>query len=145
MSLDGVVDLPGEALDRALEGGVLEGGHLAAGVADDVMVVLAVRVDRLVARDSLGGVDPPREAQLVEQLECPVDAREADVLAPAVQAVGDLLRGDAAAEVGERLDDGGPRAAQAIALPLELALSVLSPVGHVFSIGSRACAKPCTI
>ena len=145
VALDGVVDPAGEPLDRALEVGVLERGDLAAGVADDVVVMLAVRVDRLVARDALGGVDAPRQAQLVEQLERPVDAREADVLAPVVQAVGDLLGGDAAAEVGERLDDGRPWTAQAVALALELALSVLSPVGHLFSIGSRACAKPCTI
>ena len=144
VALDRVVDPPREPLDGALEVGVLERGDLAAGVADDVVVMLAVRVDRLVARDALGGVDAPRQAQLVEQLERPVDARDADVLAAVVQAVRDLLRGDAAAEVGERLDDGRPRPAQAVALALELALSVLSPVGHVFSIGSRACAKPCT-
>src|SRR5215208_3090522 len=57
-----------------------------------------VRVDRvvdpLVAGDPLGRVDAAREAQLVEQLERPVDARDADVLALIAQPVGDLLRGD---------------------------------------------------
>ena len=144
VALDRVVDPAREPLDGSLEVGVLERGDLAAGVADDVVVMLAVRVDRLVPRDSLGGVDPSRQAQLVEQLERPVHACEADVLAPAVQAVRDLLGGHAAAEIGERLDHGRPWTAQAIALPLELTLSVLSPVGHLFSIGSRACAKPCT-
>jgi hypothetical protein len=43
----------------------------------------------------------------------------------------------------ERLDDRRARPAEAIALALELALRVLGPVGHVFSIGSTPCGKPC--
>ena len=128
--VDRVVRPGREPLDRALEARVLERGHLAAALADDVVVVLAARADGLVARHALGGVHAPGEPQLVEQLERPVDARHAHVLAAPVQAVRDLLGGDAAAEVGERLDHGRARAAQAIALALELALRVSNPIAH---------------
>src|SRR5215210_8545495 len=100
------------------------------------MVMLATGADGLVARDALGRVHPPGEPQLVEQLERPVDARDPHVLAAAVQAVRDLLCGDAAAEVGERSHDRRPRAAEAIALALELPLRVSDPVAHMSSIGA---------
>jgi hypothetical protein len=88
VAVDGVVDAAGQPVDRALELGILERRDLAAAVADDVVVMLAARVERLVARDALGGVDAPRQAELVEQLERPVDARDADVLALVVEPVG---------------------------------------------------------
>src|SRR3954470_19253525 len=94
--VDGVRHPAREPLDRGLEVAVLEGGHLAAALADDVVVVIAAGVDRLVAGDALGGVNAAGEPEAVEQVEGAVDRRHADVLATLVQAVRDLLGGDAA-------------------------------------------------
>ena len=128
--VDRVVGASGQPLDRPLEVGVLEGCDLAAALAHDVMVVLAARADRLVAGDALRRVHAAGEPQLVEQLERPVDARDAHVLAAPVKAVGDLLGGDAAAEVGQRLDHRGARPAEAVALALELSLGMCDPFRH---------------
>ena len=71
----------GPALDlpqRALELVVGEGFDLAAIVADEVVMVLAARVDRLEARRSGADVDSLDEAVLAELLENPVDARDSD-------------------------------------------------------------------
>jgi len=128
--VDRVVGASGQPLDRPLEVGVLEGCDPAAALAHDVMVVLATRTDRLVAGHALGRIHATGEAQLVEQLQRPVDARDAHVLAALVKAVGDLLGGDAAAKVGQRLDHRGARPAEAIALALELSLSMCDPFRH---------------
>ena len=69
MSVDRVVDALCEVLDRELQLTVLERRDLAAALADDVVMVVAARVDRLVARHPLGGVDAPRQPQPVEQLQ----------------------------------------------------------------------------
>src|SRR5262249_38906007 len=67
-------DLALDAVDRGLEGRVLEGLHAPADPADRVMVMVAAGIDPLVAGD------PPRqvgealdEAELLELLERPVD------------------------------------------------------------------------
>ena len=99
VGVDRVVDALGEARDRALEVAVLECRYVAARLAYEVVVVLAARVDRLVARDALGHVHPPSEPQVVEQVERAVDRRDADVVPAFAQVVGDLPRGHAAAEI----------------------------------------------
>ena len=101
MLADRVVHAPGESLDCPLELGILEGLGLATAVADQVMVVLAAWMDRLVAGHGLAHVHPPHEAHVVEKLERAVDARHAHALAALPQPVGDLLGGDAAAELVE--------------------------------------------
>ena len=114
--IHGIVHPVGQPLDRALELAVLERGHLAAGLADEMVVMVAARVDRLIARHALGHVHAPREVQAVEQIERAVDGRHADVAAALVQAVGDLLCRDAAAQVGQALDDRRARSAQSVAI-----------------------------
>src|SRR3954469_8750400 len=113
--VDGVRHPAREPLDRGLEVAVLEGGHLAAALADDVVMVVAAGGDRLVAGDALGGVHPASQPEAVQQVERPVDGRDAHVLAALLKAVGDLLGGDAAAQLGERLDYRRARRAQAVA------------------------------
>ena len=83
---------------------VLERLDLAAGVADDVVVVLAARVRGLVARGALADVEALDQPEAVEQLERPVDAGQADAAAALAQQVGDLARGDRAAERRDGLD-----------------------------------------
>src|SRR3954452_1436973 len=128
--VDGVLHPSRELVDGGLEVAVLEGGHLAAALAHDVVVVIAAGIDRLVAGDALGGVNAAGEPEAVEQVEGAVDRRHADVLATLVQAVRDLLGGDAGAERGERVDDGRARRAEAIAVALERVARVSDPVTH---------------
>ena len=125
-----VIEPAGETLDRSLEVAVLERGDLAAALADQVVVVVAAGVDGLVAGDALRHVDAARQLQAIEQLEGPVDARHAHVLAALAEAVRDLLCGDAAPEVGQRLDHDGTGVAQPVAAPLERPLRVSDPLIH---------------
>jgi hypothetical protein len=73
VSVDRVVEPLRQLLDSAFELAVRERRDLTAGLADEVVVVLAARVDRLVARHALGGVDAARQPQPVEQVERAVD------------------------------------------------------------------------
>ena len=74
------------------------------------------------------------EALLLEHLERPVDARHAHPVASAVKPVAELAGRDSAADLCERPHHGGPRAARAIARPLEAQQSVFAPV-HGSRIG----------
>ena len=75
-----LVDRKLEALrkrvDRLLEAVVAELRDAAAAVADDVMVVLAARVRRLVAGGAVADVEAVDEPEPIEHLERAVDARE---------------------------------------------------------------------
>ena len=70
---------PGGSPSRAR---ILERLDLAAGVADEVMMVLAARVRRLVARDARAEIDPLDAALRGEQVEHAVDARDPDTAVP---------------------------------------------------------------
>ncbi len=135
MVVDGEAEAARDALDRRLERGVLERRDLAAGVADEVMVVVAVGQVALVARDALADVDPLDEPQLGQQLEDAVDARAADAAPLCAKAVVDLLRGQRAVLALEQLDDGVARAAAPVAGVGERRERVLAPPG---SFSSRA-------
>src|SRR5438876_704755 len=91
-----------EPLDRVFERFVLERSDLAAAVADDVMMVLASGMGRLVARcrPNLESVNEPHPR---EQVERPVDARDANQPPLRAQAVEDLLRRQTAVLVREQL------------------------------------------
>ena len=106
---------PGEAADRALQAGVLEGADPPAAVADDVMVVLAARDHRLIAGPALADLDPLHEPEAVQEVERAVDAGGPDPLAVCPDPLGDLLRGDAAVLARESLDHRAPGAAAATA------------------------------
>ena len=102
---DGV---PGSLLDpsqRLLEPLVFECVDLAAAVADDVMVVTAARLGRLVPRRAVAELDLLDEAAGAQLIERAVHAREPDGAANRTQAVEDLLGGEAARLSGEQLDD----------------------------------------
>jgi hypothetical protein len=92
-------------VNRPLERFVGEGLDLAAVVADEVMVVLAALVARLVAGAAGAGVDALDEPVLHEEVEHAVDARDAHCSAGPAQAIVELLRGEAALLLREELDD----------------------------------------
>ena len=94
-----------DALDRRFERRVLERLDLPAVVAHEVVVMVAVRVCRLEARDAVPEVDALDETQGIESLERPIDARYPDVAASTAHAIVDLLCRQAAALLPEELDD----------------------------------------
>ena len=103
-------------------------GHDVAGVLhDDVVVVVARRVDRLVARDALAGVEAAHEAELVQRLQRAVDRRRRARAAGLAQAVGDLLRGEQAALAAEQLDDRAAARARAQAGAAQDLVGMLEP------------------
>lgn len=122
-------DLIGHLLDRPLQAAVLEGLHPAAAPADRVMVMVPGRVDPLVARDPALDLEALHQAQLLQQVEGPVDAGATDVdLAPA-QLLLELQRGHRAIVSGQRLDDDGPGAAATVARLAQHRQRVLGPCG----------------
>jgi hypothetical protein len=93
-----------ELADDRLEPLVRERLDLAAVVADEVVVMVVVVANRLVARDPVADVEPLQEAALGERVQDAVDAREADRRAGGPELVVDLLRAEAAGLLVEELD-----------------------------------------
>ena len=122
-------DLVGEAVDRALEGRVLEGDHAAAVAADRVVVMVAAGLDPLVAGGAAADLEALDEAELLELLEGAVDAGPAAGGSSAAQLVVELERGDRAIVAGERLDHRRAGAAAAQAGGLQRRQRVLGPTG----------------
>ena len=113
--LDRIPAAAGDALERGLECGILERLDLPAGVADEVVVMLAARVRGLEARDTVAEVDPLHETAAVERLERAVHARDPEPDAVCPNPVVDLLRRDAAVLATDVLDDRPTRCATAAA------------------------------
>lgn len=112
---DSVVEAVAEVVDRALELRVLERRHLATAIADQmVMVVLAARQGRLEAGRAVADVESLEQAHPLEQLEGPVDRRDADLAAIPPQLVGDLAGAEHARLARDRLEHGGARRARPV-------------------------------
>jgi len=101
------------ALQRPLERGIGERLDLAAVVADEMVVMIAVRVRGLVPCDAVADVDTLYEPQIGELVDGPVDAGNPSLAPVRPDAVEDLLRRETAALLAEMLDDGVARAALA--------------------------------
>ena len=131
-----VAGSPFDLVQGALEFVVGERLHLAAVVADEVMVVLATCVDRLKARGAGADVDPLHEAVPRQLLECAVDARGADATTPVAQLVEDLLRRQAAMLTSKQLDYRSPRTPVAMSARVQRGdrrrspRTVVGPLGH---------------
>src|SRR5262249_48109173 len=91
MPRDDVVAFALDALERRLERVVLERVDPAALIAHQV-VVMSLGPDRLVVRPAGAELDLLYQAALLQQIERPVDARDADGVAAAPDRVPDLLR-----------------------------------------------------
>ena len=100
----------GNALDRRLEGRILEGLDLAAVVAHQVMVVVPAGTRGLEARHAVAEIDALDEAEAVEPLERSVHTRDSDARSSRAEAVMDFLRRQAAPLSAEQLDDRPPGA-----------------------------------
>ena len=108
-----------EVVDRQLEAAVLERDDLSAFLADEVVVMMAARIQSFVARGGATHVDPLHEDHRRQQLECPVHARDSDRSAPSAKYVEDLLCREAAVLFPEQLDHGAPRSTGAMAGAVE--------------------------
>jgi hypothetical protein len=97
--------------DRPLEPGVLERLDSAALLADDVVVVLAGRLDPLVARHATAHLEPVHQLQLLQLLQGPIDAGAADRLVRGAQPIVDLDRGHRTVLARQQLDHREARAA----------------------------------
>ena len=76
--------------------------------------MLAAGIGRLVARRAVADVEALDEAEVVQQIERAVDARDARPLTARAQLVGDVAGRQAAAVAREHVDDGDPRSAPAM-------------------------------
>ena len=117
-----------DAFDCILHRSVLERLDLPARVAHEMVMVLATRIGALVTGHPVTQIDPLGEAQLVEALECAVDARDADSRALAAYGVVDLLRRETAVLAPEELDDDPTRSAAASARGTEARKSRVRPL-----------------
>ena len=81
-----------DALDRGLEGRILERLDLPAVVAHEVVVMVATGVSRLESCDAIAEVYSLHEAELVHALECAIHARDPDASAPSTDTIVDLVR-----------------------------------------------------
>jgi zinc transport system substrate-binding protein len=114
MGVDLVPHLVRHAVNRPLETLVAEGLDPAAIVTDQV-VVMILRRDPLEASARPSDEHALHEIELAQELERPVDARQADAATVGAEAVEDLLGGQTAVLAGEQVDDGTLRRSTAVA------------------------------
>ena len=114
-------------LERPLERLVRERLHLAAVVADEVVMMVAVRMGGLEAGNAVADVDSLHQPELVQQVEDAVDGGDADRAAAGADAVEDLLRREATGLRPEVVDDHASGAAAAVAGGTEPAQRMIRP------------------
>jgi zinc transport system substrate-binding protein len=97
-----------DTIESLLEPAVGKRLHLAAVVADQMVMVLAARELRLVAR-GVCELEPLHELEAGKLVESPVDARETDLAVLGAQGLEDLVRAQAALLSREKRDHEQPR------------------------------------
>jgi hypothetical protein len=123
-----IAELAAESLEGFLQVLVLEGNNLAAGIADEVVVMVAARVGKLVAGDASPDVELLDELHAREDIEDSVDARDSGVPTAGAKLVKDLLGREAAILVGQELDDCCPSTPGPVAGAPQLGNCVLGPL-----------------
>ena len=108
MRVDLVPEIVPDAIESLLEPAVCKRLHLAAVVAQQMVVVLAAREQRLVAR-AVGELETLNELEARELVESPVHARQADLAVLGTQGLEDLVRAQAAVLSREQRDHELPR------------------------------------
>lgn len=117
----------GDPGERDLEPVVLEGLDLAAVVTHEVMVVLAVRERRLVARHAVAEIHALDQPCAVETFERAVDARDPESYPAGPDAVVDFLSRRAAVLPTEEIHDLAPRRAAPAAVGTKARQSRFDP------------------
>jgi hypothetical protein len=134
---DLVLEPAPDPLECPFEWGVGEGLNPPAVVADEVVMVLAARESRLVARHS-SEIDALNEPALQEDVEYAVDGGEANRTTGVAKSVEDLLGAQTAALLAEELDHRRPCFPASVARTAEHRTGVLGPAGIAGHI-SRSC------
>ena len=129
MRVDAQAEQLRRALDRALERRVGEGLDLPAVAADDVVMMVAVRLRRLVAGDAVADVDSLDESECDQLVEYPVDGRDSGRATFLAHALVELLGAHAAGLLGQGVEHGGPRPSGSEACALERLVRMFAP-GH---------------
>ena len=114
--------------DRLLELCVLERHHRTAAIADQVMMVLAGRAQRLVAGGARANLQSLHEAQALELLEGTVDAGPPDAEIAPPQLVLDLVGAQRAVLLAQQLDHRPARTPFAEPRAVQGLQSVLDPI-----------------
>jgi hypothetical protein len=127
VSTDSVTEALREPADRAFQPVVLKRADPPAGLANDVVVVVAIRDDALIARSTSADLDPLHEADPLQQVQRPVHARRSDAATLLPKARGDVLRAKAAVLLGEEVDHRPSRAAGPLPGALERLVGELGP------------------
>jgi hypothetical protein len=126
---DSVPDLTGDSVDRPLEALVLPRLHLAAVVTDDVVMMIAPRERRLVPSSVVTDVQALDKAEVGEEIEHAVDARDSNRPSGTPSPLVDLLRRRTAALPAQQFDDGRTGSAATEPALVEDGEGVLGP-GH---------------
>ena len=103
MRLDAVAQVASDPIERLLQSAVCERLDLPAVVAHQVVMVLAARQQRLVAR-CVGELEPLHELQPDELVERAIDAGQPDPAVLGAERIEDLVRAQAALLGGEERD-----------------------------------------
>ena len=117
-----------ETLDRPLQITIVKRHHPPTRVTQEVMMVLAPRIDQLIARRAIPKLQPHDQSMLAEQLEDPIDARARDPLAALPQPVLDLQRAQRTRLAGEQLDQRAARPRLAMPRTIKHPASVAGPL-----------------
>lgn len=96
----------GHSVDGFLKRRVIEGLDLAAGAANEVVMVLPAGVGGLEAGHAMPKLDAVNQPQLRKLVERAVDAGDPNRPPFRTQPIEELLRGEAAVLGGEMLDHG---------------------------------------
>lgn len=113
--------------EGTLEVAILEGLDGATLLTHHVVVMVAAWPDRLEAGAALSELDPLGDSQLLQQLERPIDAREAEIRSVGSRGVMELGCGRGAPPLRQRSDDGCSRAPEPVALPGQGVARVVRP------------------
>ena len=108
---------------------VLERGHPPAPVADGVVVMLPAWNDALESRHALAELNALDQPHVMEELQGPVDARDADVAARVVKLSRDLVRREAAILPAEQGDHRPAGSAGPVATVLQRCARRPFPLG----------------
>lgn len=97
----------GQSPDRALQVTIIKRRQPPAHVADQMMVVIATRIDDLIASQSLPEVQAIDQSTAVQQLKDSIDAGPADLPRRVTQAILDFDRRQRTGLTGQHVDDSG--------------------------------------
>ncbi len=124
-----MVELVAEPVNRTFESLVLERGDTSTVVTDEMVVMmLAIGKSGLEPSGGTPNVEPLHKFQLLEQLEGPIDGRNAHASLGRAELVSDVRGAEDAALLADRLEDSRARSACAMAGSLERTFCVLGPL-----------------